>query len=270
MPKNKNNLIKSKDDLIIDSISLILVVFATVAFLYPVIYIISLSLSSAETVEARKIWLYPMGLNINAYKLIFHHKYLIRSFGNSVIYAIAGTIYSLILTIFGAYSLSHKELRGRNFFMMMIFFTMLFSGGLIPTYLLVQDLGMIDTIWAMIIPVAISPWNLIVMRTMFQQNPVSLEESAKIEGANHLQILFRIIVPISMPVVATIALFYFVGKWNDYFNGLIYLTTKNKFPLQLIARELLVTMSDQTLNQETLFNPEMTYAPQTFGQLSLL
>jgi len=263
----RSRLLTGKSDKIMDITCAALIVLASAAFLYPVVYIVSLSFSGNYFVERRQIWLYPMGLNLNAYRLAFKHEFLLRSYWNSVVYSVTGTAYSLLLTLLGAYALSFKNLRGRGLFTMLIFVTMLFSGGLIPTYLLVKDLKMLNTIWAMIIPCAVSQWNLIVMRTIFQQNPESLVESAKIDGANHLHILFRIVAPISTPVIATMGLLYLVGKWNDYFTALVYLNSKEKLPLQLVARELLVTLSDQTLNRATNQNAEamrLSYSPLSF------
>ena len=263
----RSRLLTGKSDKIMDITCAALIVLASAAFLYPVVYIVSLSFSGNYFVERRQIWLYPMGLNLNAYRLAFKHEFLLRSYWNSVVYSVTGTAYSLLLTLLGAYALSFKNLRGRGLFTMLIFVTMLFSGGLIPTYLLVKDLNMLNKIWAMIIPCAVSQWNLIVMRTIFQQNPESLVESAKIDGANHLHILFRIVAPISTPVIATMGLLYLVGKWNDYFTALVYLNSKDKLPLQLVARELLVTLSDQTLNRATNQNAEamrLSYSPLSF------
>jgi len=254
-------------DRVVDTVAIILILAASVIFLYPVVYIVSMSFSGNQYVEARQIWLYPRGINLNSYRMAFRHDFMMGSYWNSIVYATLGTLYSLILTIFGAYALAHKNLRGRGIFTMIIFITMLFGGGLIPTYLLIRDLNMLNTIWAMIIPAAISQWNLIVMRTIFMQTPESLGESARMDGANHFQVLFLIIIPISTPVIATMALLYFVGKWNDFFTALIYLNSKPKFPLQLIARELLVTFSDQTFNRETNQNAEamrLTFTPMSF------
>ena len=262
--KNKNRILRSTDDIVIETIAFIVILISVIIFLYPVIYFISVSFSSTEAAVARKVWLLPIGFNFNAYKMLLDHEFILISFKNSIIYVVLGTLYSLVLTMFGAYALAHNELRGRSFFSFMIFFTMLFSGGLIPTYLLVQDLGLIDKMGAMIFPTAITPWNLIIMRTMFQQNPKSLEESAKIEGANHFQILFKIIVPISTAVIATVSLFYFVQKWNDFFKPLIYLKTKTKYPLQLIAREILVTLDDITMDTQTNQAEGIEAAPETF------
>lgn len=239
-----------KDDFVMDFVCYSLVFLATIIFIYPVIYTFSLSISANEYVEAQKIWLLPKGFSLNAYKFALKHDYLLGSIYNSIKYTALRTVYSLLLTIFGAYALSHKELRGNGVISFFIFFTMIFGGGLIPTYLLVKDLKLIDTIWAIIIPLAVSPYNLIVMRSSFQQNPPSLEESAKIDGAGYFRILFQIIAPISKPVIATIGLFYMVGAWNEFFRPMIYLNTKEKFPLQLIARSLIITAGDSTVNRQ--------------------
>lgn len=255
-----------KEDLAMDVIANTLVGLLTIIFVYPVIYTLSLSLSSSEFVERHLVWLLPRGFTLSSYSLILKHEYLLTSFINSILYMTLYTTYALILTIFGAYALSHKQLRGRNFFSFLIFFAMLFNGGLIPTYLLIKSFGMIDTTWAMFIPLAVSPFNLIVMRSVLQQNPPSLEESATLDGAGYFRILFSIIIPISKPVIATIALFYAVSKWNDFFTALIYLNTKSKFPLQLIARELLVTFSDQSFNRNAneIVGAHLNFTPLSF------
>jgi len=256
----------AKDDLLLQIFAYMLLIAMIIVFLFPIINVISLSFSGRQYVERRDVLLWPLGFNLDSYRMIFEHQYVIGSFFNSVIYTFVGTLYSLTLTVFGAYALAHKRLRFRSLITLLIAFTMLFSGGLIPTFLLVRDLGFLDKMWALIIPLAISPWNLIVMRTVFQQNPDSLEESAKIDGAGYFRILFRIIIPISLPVIATIGLFYTVDKWNDFFNALVYLSTKSKFPLQLIAREILVTFSDQSLNRivNAADADRMNFTPMTF------
>lgn len=177
------------------------------------------------------------------------HEYLLSSYANAVFYTVFGTIYSMILTILGAFVLSRRRLIGRDTFMFLIWVTMVFSGGLIPTYLQVRNLGMINSRLAMIIPCAVSQYNLIVMRTSMLTIPESLEESAKIDGASDLRVLWNIVLPVSVSVLATVGLFYAVGQWNSYFTAMIYLSDKTKFPLQLILRELLVTMTDTTTDR---------------------
>ncbi|MCL1854840.1 MAG: carbohydrate ABC transporter permease [Clostridia bacterium] len=258
---------QGKSDRVVGVVSTVLIIALSLVFLYPVVYIVSLSFSDSQFVDRRMVWLLPMGFNVNAYRLAFRHEYLLGSYWNSVVYSVLGTVYSLALTIFGAYALSHKRLRGRGVITMIIFITMLFSGGLIPTFLLVRDLGMLNSLWAMILPCAVSQWSLIVMRTAFQQNPESIEESARIDGASHFQVMLRIVVPMSTPVIATMGLLYFVGKWNDYFQAMVYLSTRTMFPLQLIARELLVVFGDNAFKRamgNVAEASRLSYSPVTF------
>lgn len=247
MKSAKIKIMRSKGDWALDVIVYVLLSFVLIVTLYPVIHEIALSFSSSSAISSKSVWLYPIGFNVDNYKLIVRHEYLPTAFLNSLFYTACGTSYSMCLTILGAYALSRKKYFGRDFVMMLIAFTMLFNGGLIPTYLLIKNMGLCNTRLALIIPMAISQYYMIVMRTSMQAIPPSIEESAKIDGANDFTILFRIIVPMSVPVIATIALFYGVLYWNDFFAASIYLNDKSKYPLQLIARELIVTMEDQTL-----------------------
>lgn len=159
---------------------------------------------------------------------------------NTLIYVVLGTALNLLLTCFAAYGLSRTYLPGRKTMMKLIIFTMFFSGGMIPSYLLVMNLGMINTIFAMIVPGAISTWNLIILRTAFMALPPSLEESAKIDGANDFLILFRIIIPLTLPALSVILLYYAVGHWNAFFDALIYLRKREMFPIQMVLREILI------------------------------
>jgi putative aldouronate transport system permease protein len=212
--------------------------------IYPVIYVFAIAFSDPAAVKRMEVILWPVGFSVESFRYIIQHEYLLSSYINSIFYTVAGTAYSMLLTILGAFVLSRKQLIGKNVFMFLIWFTMVFSGGLIPLYLQVQHLGLINSRLAMIIPCAVSQYYLIVMRTSMNSIPDALEESAKIDGANDLQVLWNIVLPVCVPTLATIALFYAAGKWNGYFNALIYLSDKTKFPLQLILRELLVTMTD--------------------------
>lgn len=226
---------------------------------YPLLYVLSVSLSNRDAVLNNRVFIVPIGLNFDNYKLVLQHEWLPKAFLNSVFYTVAGTLYSMILTTFGAYALSRRKYFGRDFIMFMIAFTMLFGGGLIPSYMLIDKLGLLNTRWALVIPFAVSQYNLIVMRTYMQQIPAAIEESAKLDGANDFTILWRLFVPMSKPVIATVTLFYAAGQWNDFFSGLIFLDDKDKFPLQLIARDLLITQNDTTFNQNpALGMPSLT------------
>jgi putative aldouronate transport system permease protein len=234
---------------IIDWIILVIVTFIGLLCIYPILYIFSVSISQTPAVLANKVVLWPVGFDMSAYRMLMDHPFLLRSYANSIVYVSIGTVYAVFLTILGAYTLSRKRLIGRDFFMLAIVFTMLFNGGLIPYFLVVKDLGMLNSLAAMVIPAAIAVYLLIIMFTSFKSMPDSLEESAMMDGANDLHILLRIAIPLNKPVIATVALFYAVGRWNDYFTGMIFLFDKELFPLQLIIRELTVTMTDIFLKE---------------------
>lgn len=209
--------------------------------LYPLIYVLFSSLSSPEAVvQNRGLLLYPKGFNLEAYRLVFANPNITTAYFNTLVYVIAGTITNLVMTSLGAYALSRRNVMWKNAVMFMIVFTMFFEGGLIPLYLLVNKLGMLDSRMALIIPTAVSAFNLIIMRTAFQGVPVSLEESARLDGASDWVILFRVVLPLSLPVVAVMILFYGVYHWNSWFPAMIYLQTRELFPLQLILREILI------------------------------
>ncbi len=240
---------RTRIDLVFDWLIYMIMAIILVVIAYPLLYVLSLSLSGHDAVLNNKVFLFPIGINFDNYMLVLKHEFLPMSFLNSLFYTIVGGAYSLILTIMGAYALSRKKYFGRDFIMMLIAFTMLFSGGLIPTYILIDKLGLMGSRWALVIPMAVSQYNLIVMRTSMQRIPPAMEESAKIDGANDFTILLKIIAPMSMPVIATIGLFYAAGQWNDFFSALIFLDDKLKYPLQLVVRDLLITQNDLTFNQ---------------------
>jgi multiple sugar transport system permease protein/putative aldouronate transport system permease protein len=219
---------------------LILALFL-VAVAYPLIYVLSASFSSARAVTSGRVWLWPVDVTFDGYQAIFRHDLLVRSFFNSVFYTVAGTFVSVILTVLAAYPLSRRDLYGGTLILFLFLFTLLFSGGLIPTYLVVKELGMLNTRWAMIIPAALTVWNVIITRTFFQTTiPDELLEAAKLDGASDLRFLRDIVVPLSGPIIAVNALLYAVGQWNQFFAALIYLTDQNLWPFQLVLREVLI------------------------------
>ncbi len=229
----------------------ILILFSAFC-LYPVIYVFVNAISEPEAVKQMRVFLWPVGFTFKSFKYIVEHEYLGRSYLNSIFYTAAGTAWQLLWTTVGAYVLSRKNLIGRNVMMFMIWFTMMFSGGLIPTYLVINELHMVGTVWALIIPCAVSQYYLIIMKTSMQSIPQSLEESAKIDGANAAVIMTRIVLPVSIPTIMTIGLFFAVGHWNSYFSAIIYLNDKKLYPLQAILRELLVTFTDHTTDTGTM------------------
>lgn len=216
--------------------------------LYPFLYVLFASLSDPTAVsQHRGLLFWPQGLQWESYKMVFNNPMIKSGYQNTLLYVGAGTTINLFFTALGAYVLSRKGFYFKNYMMFFIVITMVFNGGLIPTFLLVNKLGMLNTAWALLIPSAINTFNLIIMRTAFQNVPVSLEESAKIDGANEWTILFRIIIPLSMPVISVMILWYAVGHWNSYFSALIYLRSRELYPLQLVLREILVTNSTDSM-----------------------
>ncbi|GJM81232.1 sugar ABC transporter permease [Paenibacillus sp. HMSSN-139] len=209
--------------------------------LYPLIFVVSASFSDPARVLSGEVWLLPKGPTLEAYNNILHNDQIWTGYRNSILYTVVGTLINITMTLLAAYPLSRPDLPGRKGLMLIITLTMFFSGGLIPSYLLVKSLGMVDTMWALIIPGAISTYNLIVMRTYFQSSiPWELQEAAHIDGCSNWRLLISIILPLSKPILAVMVLFYAVGHWNAFFNALIYIRSEHLYPLQLILREILM------------------------------
>jgi ABC-type glycerol-3-phosphate transport system permease component len=222
---------------------------ALIVVAVPLIYIVANSFSSASAVSGGRVLLWPIEPSIKAYQEAFGDPLIMKGYLNSFIYAIGGTLISVTLTIAIAYPLSRRTFYGRNVIMSALIFTMLFSGGLIPTYLVVQDLGMLNTRWAMVIPSAIGVWQVIIARTFFRSTiPDELYEAATIDGAGDLRFLWSIVIPLSKPVIAVIALMYAIFQWNSYFDALIYLKDPGLYPLQIVLRNVLIlnTLSGST------------------------
>ncbi|MBQ7064501.1 MAG: carbohydrate ABC transporter permease [Firmicutes bacterium] len=220
--------------------NVIFMILLSVVMLYPFLYVASCSVSSSASIQAGRVGLIPEGFNIDAYRAIIGYKVIWRSYGNTIYYTVLGTAINLIMTMLGAYPLSRSDFYGRGVFTVIIAITMYFSGGLIPTFLTINALGMYDTVWAIVLPGAISTMNMIIMRTFFQGIPDALEEAAIIDGASDMQVLIRIILPLSVPSIMTIGMFYAVGHWNSWFPPLIYFRTSTKYPLQLVLRQIVI------------------------------
>lgn len=232
---------ETRSDRIFNLINTIILASILVAVLYPLLYIISASISDADLINQGKVWLLPKGLTLEGYRRVFQDERIWMGYRNTVFYTILGTMINLFVTIPAAYSLSRKDFAGRNIFTLIFTFTMFFNGGLIPTYLLIKWLGMRDTLWALLLPGAAGMWNIVVSRTFFQTNiPQELKESAEMDGCTNTRLFVSIVLPLSAPIIAVMALFYGVGHWNSYFTALIYISNKNLFPLQLILREILI------------------------------
>lgn len=212
-----------------------------VVILYPLIYVVSASFSSGQAVTSGRVWFWPVEPTLAGYEAIFKNRGVLLGFYNSLFYTVVGTLINVVMTILAAYPLSRPELPGRRVIAFLFFFTLLFSGGLIPTYLVVRDLGMLSTRWAMLIPGALSVWNVLIARTFFENNiPRELREAAELDGCDDFNFLWRVVLPLSGSILAVLALFYGVGHWNSYFSALIYLYDQNLWPLQLVLRNILI------------------------------
>lgn len=240
--------------------------------MFPFLNLIAKSLSSEEAVVSGRVTLLPVDWQIGTYRYVMSQSLFLASFQVSVFVTVAGTLLALFMTTLAAYPLSKPRLRGRKWFILMYIFTMLFSGGLIPTYLLMQSLQLIDKLPVLFLPAMISVYNMLIIKNYFESLPDSLEESAKLDGAGNLTILWRITLPLSLPVLATIALFYAVAFWNDYFASLIYINTPENKPLQLYLKELFVSSSDTFLQLGAHMNVDaaMNTSPQAIQAASIL
>lgn len=239
---------KSFGEHIFDSINYILLILIMILCAYPMLYIFNSSISDPEQLLAsRSLMLIPEGLSFEAYSKVFQNPKIYSGYLNTLFYVIVGTALNLVMTTLAAYALSRPDLYGRSFFMKLITFTMFFSGGMIPTFLLVQNLGLLDTRWAMILPAAINTFNFIIMRTNFMNIPLGLIESAKIDGANDFKILLRIVVPLSKPILAVMTLYYAVDHWNDFMGPLLYLRSQELYPIQIVLRDILLSNSTEAM-----------------------
>ncbi|MEF7438453.1 carbohydrate ABC transporter permease [Paenibacillus lautus] len=235
------NIKRTPGEKLADIIILVLSILVTIVILYPLIFVLFASFSDPRQIWDKPLLLFPAGFNLDSYAKVFENSEIWSGYANTLLYALVGTAINIMMTVFGAYPLSRKRFYGKGLFTLLFAFTMFFSGGLIPLYLVNKELGLLNTMWALVLPGAISAYNMIIMRTYFQTRiPVELEESAYVDGCNDYHMLFRIVLPLSMPIIAVMILFYGVGHWNSYFDAMIYLTDRAKFPLQLILREILV------------------------------
>ncbi len=219
---------------------LLLTVFLAVVLL-PLIYIVASSFSSPEAVSSGRVLFWPVEFSLRGYKAVFENPQIIQGYINSLFYTVVGTVVSVVMTIAIAYPMSRRTLVGRNLVMSLILFTMLFTGGLIPTYLVVQQVGLLDTRWALIVPQAIGVWQVIIARTYFRTViPDELVEASQLDGCGDLRFLWSVVIPLAKPMIAVIALMYAIYQWNSYFDALIYLKNPDLFPLQIVLRNILI------------------------------
>ena len=236
-----HNVKKSFGDTAFSAIGYLFIIFVCIVTLYPIIYVISASMSSAGSIMRNEVLLVPKEVTWRAYEVVINYKGIWTAYANTLFYAIAGTGISVILTAFAAYPLSRKSWAPRKFFSVLIVFTMWFSGGMLPFYLLIKGMGLMDSRIAILLYPAISAFYVIIMRTYFEGIPDAIEESAKLDGANDLIILFKIIIPLSMPIIATIALYYAVGRWNSFFWEMLILSDEKKLPVQVLLQRIILS-----------------------------
>jgi putative aldouronate transport system permease protein len=227
-------------------------VFVSMVMLYPFLFVLAASLSSSSEVARGMVGILPRGFNTRAYEAVFKYPHIWSGYRNTLLYTGAGTAINLFMTVAGAYPLSRKQFFGRGVFTFFIAVTMFFSGGLIPTYLIMRSYKLLNTFWVMVIPGAISTWNMIIMRTFFQNIPTELEEAAVIDGCTDIGVLVRVILPLSTASIMTIGMFYAVGHWNSWFSAFIYLRDQSRYPLQLWLR--LIVLQNQ-INDIALLQP---------------
>lgn len=222
-------------------INYVLLTLLLVVVLYPIIYIVSCSFSSGDALMSAKVRFLPVEPTLESYETVFEYNSIWTGYMNSIIYTVSGTVLNIALTLLAAYPLSRDDFRGKKFFTILFVFTMMFNGGLIPTYLLVKNLNLTDTMWAVILPTAVSAYNMIVARTFFKQSiPKEMLEAAEIDGCTDFRFFWKIVLPLSAPIVAVLCLWVAVGLWNSYFNPMIYINSESKYPLQLVLRKILL------------------------------
>jgi putative aldouronate transport system permease protein len=239
----------TKGRLTFNVINAIVMIIVCIATLYPFLFVTAASLSNPVFIAQGKVGIIPQGFTTLAYKMVFEYPMIGRSYLNTIIYTTVGTSINILMTILAAYPLSRKSFIGRKFFSLMVFFPIIFNSGMIPSFLVVNGLGLRNTIWAMVLPGAIASFNVIIMRTFFEAIPEALEESARIDGASHMQILYRIILPLSIPSIATIGLFYAVGHWNSFFGAILYLRDQKMQPIQIVLRNIVIMNQTDSVMQ---------------------
>ncbi|HIV28363.1 MAG TPA: carbohydrate ABC transporter permease [Candidatus Ornithocaccomicrobium faecavium] len=221
-------------------VNAILLMLLTLSVLYPIIYVLANSFSSPAAVSSGKVYLWPLDPSVEGYRRVLENPNILSGFLNSVFYTVVGTAINLAMTMIAAYPMARKDLPLRSFFSVLFAFTMLFGGGMIPNYILIMKLGMLNTRWALLLPGALSVYNMIIARTAMQSLPDELLEAAYIDGCSDARYFVRIVLPLSGATIAVLALYYAVGHWNSYFSAFMYLSDRSKYPLQIVLREILI------------------------------
>lgn len=250
-------MVKRWDEKLFDGAVMVILALAGLLAVIPIMYVVSVSITPfSEVLKNGGFVFIPTKIDLTAYRELFTTTGIPRSLWVTVLLTVIGTAVNLVLTLLMAYPLSRKKMPGRSFFLLMVVFTMLFNGGLIPTYIVVKNLGLLNSMWSMILPNAIWTFNILIMKSFFENLPEELFESARMDGAKELSILLKIVVPLSVPSLMTIGLFYTVGHWNEFFQAIMYMTDRNWFPLQVIVRDILVQTQKPLENAENLMPTE--------------
>ncbi|MDY2808867.1 MAG: carbohydrate ABC transporter permease [Oscillospiraceae bacterium] len=255
-------------------VSIVFLSIFSLLILYPFVYIVAVSLSAKMPVMQGKVWLWPIGTNLKAYNEIIHYDNFLNSYWNSIKYTFTGTALALVINLLTAYPLSKGYLRGRRAFNLYFVFTMMFGGGLIASYMNLKSFGLTGTIWAVLLPACCNAYYLILTRTFFEQVPIEMEESAKIDGANDMTIFSKIYLPVSKPIISTMILFFAVERWNSWFSEYIYLPRKEQFPLQLVLRQIVIAgqmdAGAAALSDEKLLSTSLKYSSIVLAVLPML
>jgi len=256
--QHSNKVRQTRADTIFDIINYSLVALVVLICLYPLYYTVVASLSDPLEVTRGNVTLWIKGLTLDSYKTVFEYKPLWRGYRNTILYTTVGTVYNLFLLLPASYALSRKELKCRGLVMGIFVFTMYFGGGMIPTYLNIKDLGLLDNWLVMVLPGAFSVYNMIITRTFFTSNfPNELAEAARIDGAGEARIFFQLALPLSSAIIGVMALYHAVGHWNSYFNALLYLSDTSKYPLQMVLREVLMQDNGIAVNMDSMSTEEL-------------
>ncbi|MFE0555064.1 MULTISPECIES: carbohydrate ABC transporter permease [Paenibacillus] len=258
-------MVRGLDDKIFNTIIYVILGLCGLIAILPILYVVSVSITPfGEVLRNGGFILFPKEITFSAYRTLLTESNIPKAFQITVLITVIGTAVNLVLTGLMAYPLSRRNLPGRNFFLLMIVFTLLFSGGLIPTYLVVKSMGLLDSIWAMILPNAVWSFNVLIMKSFFEGLPEELFESARMDGAKEFRILLQIVTPLSLPVLLTVGLFYLVGHWNEFFQAIFYVTDRTLYPLQVVVREILMQ------SQQPLENAENMMPTQTMQMASVM
>lgn len=263
--KTSSKKIMGKGDKVFDMALCVMLILCLLVVALPLLHVISASFSAPTAVTSGKVWLFPVDFSLEGYTAVFKNKKIMTGYGNTIFYTVVGTVINVIFTVMAAYPISRKDMPGKNLFAFLFSFTMIFSGGLIPTYLLHLNLGTLNTRWVMILPTVIGVWNLMLARNYFQ-NSISPEllEAAQIDGCDDINYLIRVVVPLSKPILAVLVLFYAVEHWNAFFNAFIYLNDQKLMPLQVVLREILVA---NQIDPSSLVDPTTMAAKEGLADL---